>query len=73
MADRKQAAVKKTALKLAQALDKACDAMNAYTRACRDADLPFKGADDGRVLLLENMSEFGGYLRSVYDKEGGAA
>lgn len=72
MADRKQAAVQRTALKLAQALEKSCEAMNAYTRACRDAGLPFKGADDGRVLLLENMAEFSSYLRSVYDKEGGA-
>ena len=66
-------AVKKTALKLAQALEKACDAMNAYTRACRDAGLPFKGVDDGRVLLLEDMVEFHLYLRFVFDKEGGAA
>lgn len=71
--NRKDAAVKKTALKLAQQLEKSCDAMNAYTRACRDAGLPFKGIDDGRVLLRENMSEFHHYLRSVYDKEGGVA
>lgn len=70
---RRDTAVKKTALKLAQALENSCDAMNAYTRACRDAGLPFKGQDDGRVLLLENMSEFFCYLRSVYDNEGGAA
>lgn len=63
--------VKKTALKLAQALEKSCDAMNAYTAACRDAGLPFKGADDGRVLLLEDMAEFSCHLRSVYDKERG--
>lgn len=63
--------VKKTALKLAQALEKSCDAMKAYTAACRDAGLPFKGADDGRVLLLEDMVEFSYYLRSVYDKERG--
>ena len=44
---RQEAAVAKTALKLSKALAKACDDMNAYTRACRDAGLPFKGADDG--------------------------
>ena len=70
---RQEIAVKKTALKLAQALEKACDAMNAFTLACRDAGMPFKGADDGRVLLLEDMVEFHLYLRSVFDKEGGAA
>lgn len=65
----KEAVVAKTALKLSQALGKACDAMNAYTRACRDADLPFKGADDGRVLLLEDMVEYAVYLQSVYEKD----
>ena len=52
---------------------KAGDALNAYSRACLDAGLPFKGADDGRVLLLENMVEYQMYLRSVYDKEGTSA
>lgn len=69
---RKDAAVARTALKLSAALFKACDAMNAYTHACREAGLPFKGADDGRALLLEDMSEFANFLDSVHNK-GGAA
>lgn len=68
MTPKQEQQVKKTALKLAQVLEKACDSMNDYTRACRDAGLPFKGADDGRVLLLEDMSEFYVFLRSVHDK-----
>lgn len=67
---KKDAAVAKTALKLSKTLFQACDAMNAYTRACRDAGLPFKGLDDGRVLLLETMVEFASYLDDVYAKGG---
>jgi len=70
--NRQDMKVKKTALALAKALEKSCDAMNGYTAACREAGLPFKGADDGRVLLMEDMVEYFMYLRSVYDKEGGA-
>ena len=73
MTPKQEAQVKKAGLKLAQALDKAGDAMNAYTSACRDAGLPFKGLDDGRVLLLEDMVEYQMYLRSIYDKEGTSA
>lgn len=65
-------AVQKKALKLATALEKACDAMNEYSGACRDAGLPFKGLDDSRVLLLEDMIEYRNYLCAIYDK-GGAA
>ena len=69
---KQQIAVQKKALKLAAALDKACDAMNEYSSACRDAGLPFKGLDDSRVLLLEDMVEYRNHLCAVYDK-GGAA
>lgn len=72
-ANRNDAAVKKAALNLAQKLEKACDAMAAYTRACIDAELPLKVGDDGRVLLQESMREFSGHLFAVYDKKGGAA
>ena len=67
---KQQIAVQKKALKLAAALEKACDAMNEYSSACRDAGLPFKGLDDSRVLLMEDMVEYLGYLYSVYDKGG---
>lgn len=70
---KKLLAVKKKALKLAAALDKSCEALNEFSAACRDAGLPFKGLDDSRVLLLEDMVEYANHLRSVHDKEGGAA
>lgn len=73
MTPKQEAQVKKTGLKLAQSLEKSCDAMNDYLRACREAGLPYKGADDGRTLLMERMTEFSCYLDSVYNKEGGAA
>ena len=65
--------IKKTGLKLAISLEKSCDAMNAYLSACRDAGVPFKGADDGRILLMGNMSEFQCYLQSVHERAGGTA
>lgn len=71
--NKQQIAVQKKALKLAAALNKACDALNEFSQACRDAGMPFKGADDGRMLLMENMVEYAVYLTSVHDKESGAA
>jgi len=68
----KEAAVAKTALKLSKTLFKACSDMTAYLHACRDADMPLKGADDGRLLLRAGMSEFASFLDSVHNK-GGAA
>lgn len=67
------ATVQKKAVRCAEALDKACDALNAFSCACRDAGLPFKGIDDSRVLLMEDMVEYANHLRSVHDKQGGAA
>jgi len=71
--NKKDLAVQKKALKLAAALDKACDAMSEFSWACMDAGLPFKGADDSRVLLLESMVEYANHLRAVNDKQCGAA
>ena len=68
----KEAAVAKTALKLSKTLFKACGDMNAYLHACRDAEMPLKAADDGRLLLQKGMSEFASHLDSVHNK-GGAA
>ena len=67
---RQQLAVKKAAIKLADSLEKSCDAMNACSSACRDAGMPFKGLDDNRVLLLEYMAEYMCHLRSVHNNEG---
>ncbi|MFZ7320490.1 hypothetical protein [Comamonas jiangduensis] len=67
--EKQQLAVQKKAVKLATALEKACDAVNEFSQACRNAGLPFKGADDSRVLLLQDMIEYMNHLRSVYDKQ----
>lgn len=66
---KKLLAVKKKALKLATALNEACDALTDFSMACLVADLPFKGIDDSRVLLLESMTEYAIHLRSVHEKE----
>jgi len=34
--------------------------------ACSDAGEPGRGLDDGRVILIENMTEYAYYLDSVY-------
>ena len=73
MTPKQEAQVKKAGMKLAVALDKAGDALSAYSAACREAGLPFKGVDDSRVLLLENMTEYQMHLRGIYDKEGTSA
>lgn len=69
---REQVAVAKAGLKAAKALEKACTAMNVYLRACSDADIPLKGADDGRLLLIGSMSEFSSYLFGQSETGGGA-
>lgn len=68
MTPKQEAQVKKAGMKLAEALDKAGAALNAYSAACRDAGLPFKGVDDSRVLLLEDMVEYQIHLRSIYER-----
>lgn len=73
MTPNQEAKVQRTAVKLAQALEKSSDAMQTHLAAWHKAGLPVKGLDDGRLLLLERMQEFSRHLRSVYDKEGGAA
>ena len=70
---KKLIAVQKKALKLADKLEKSCDALNEFSCACRDAGLPFKGLDDNRVLLMGSMVEYMNHLRAVYEKEGGEA
>lgn len=67
--NRRQAARAKVGLKLAAALAKASTEMNRYLAACRDCEdgSGSKGADDGRLLLLEDMTEFRCWLESVYE------
>lgn len=61
---------KKAALACAQKLEAASRAISEYLAACnecRDAS-GCRGMDDGRLILISNVSEYANYLRSVYDK-----
>lgn len=61
---------KKAAIKASEALQKAVDAVYAYARACVDCEdgSAIRAADDGRILLCQNMTEYAGWLDSVYNK-----
>ncbi|AKK24968.1 hypothetical protein [Pandoraea oxalativorans] len=67
---RAEAARKKAAVECARKLEVARDALNVYLLACIDCNdaSRSRGPDDGRMLLMSNMSEYAGFLRSVYDK-----
>lgn len=66
----KEQARKKAAIKAAAALEKARLAVHDYAMACRECDdgSQVRAADDGRVLLMGSMTEYAGWLSSVYDK-----
>ena len=59
-------AQRKAALALADKLEAATDATNAFLRACMNADEPGLGQDDSRIILIGNMAEYAAHLRSVY-------
>ena len=61
---------KKKALACAKALDAASSSLSAYLIACNECNdaSGSRGDDDGRLLLMRNMTEYKGYLTSVYDK-----
>jgi hypothetical protein len=65
---RAEAARRKAAIKAAEKLQAAADAVAEFSMACfecNDASRPM-GADDGRNMLSANMREFAGWLESVY-------
>jgi hypothetical protein len=66
--EKAQAKKRQAALILAKKLNAAVDATNAFLRACLDAGEPGRGLDDGRVLLIGQMSEYASYLDAVYNK-----
>jgi len=61
---------KKAASTCAKKLQDAVDALNALMRACNECDdgSGVRSADDGRVLLVEQMMEYANWLDSVYNK-----
>ena len=67
---RAEAARRKAALRAAEKLHAAADAVGEFAMAClecSDGSGP-KAADDGRSELQANMRELGGWLESVYGK-----
>jgi hypothetical protein len=66
--EKAQAKKRGAALILAKKLNDATAATNAFLRACIDAGDPVRGSDDGRVLLMAQMSEYASYLDAVYNK-----
>ena len=71
-ADKAQATKRRAALVLAKKLYAAADATNAFLSACLDAGEPGRGLDDGRVLLIRNMTEYASYLECVHNKGASA-
>lgn len=65
-----EASRKKAAIKAAAALQKATAAVHAYSMACYECSdgSQIKSADDGRLVLCEKMTEYSGWLSSVYAK-----
>jgi len=61
---------KKAALECAQKLLAASDAVNRYLASCNECQdaSSARGADDSRLILIGNMTEYAGYLHSIYDK-----
>lgn len=67
---RADAAVKKTGLACAVKLERAAEALHDYLIACMDAGHEDRmGAGDGRRRLAEDLTEYAGYLNSVYGKD----
>lgn len=70
MNEKSEVARKKAAIKASAALEKATAAVYAYARTCLDCNdgSEIRAADDGRLLLCQKMTEYSGWLSSVYDK-----
>lgn len=59
----------RTGLAAAKRLEQAAMAMNSYMHACLDAGQGPKAADDGRLRLVADMSEYSGYLAVRHEKK----
>lgn len=62
----------RTGLAAAKRLEQATSAMNSYMSACRDVGQGPQAADDGRLRLVEDMSEYSTFLAMRHAKKGGA-
>jgi hypothetical protein len=59
----------KVALHLAKKLDAASAAMDNFRYACIDCGEHWPAADDTRITLSGKMTEYSGWLESVYRKK----
>jgi hypothetical protein len=59
----------KAALKLAQKLNAANEATRQFIFACCDCGERYPYPDDSRMLLQKSMTEYSGWLESVYRKK----
>lgn len=68
---KQQAARKKAGLACAKKLDAAIAGLRDYLNACNacnDAS-GYRGADDGRQILISNLAEYSAYLESHHGKD----
>lgn len=65
-----EAARKKAAINCSRKLYAARDALNEFLLACNECGDASKGRgqDDGRVILMSNITEYACYLDGVYNK-----
>lgn len=61
---------KKAAIACARKLEAASEALSDFLHVCLDChdESRSRGADDGRLILIRNITEYAGYLSSKYDK-----
>lgn len=64
--DKTRARQRRTALVLAKKLNEAADATNSFLSACLDAGERGRGLDDGRLVLIGNMTEYANYLEARF-------
>ena len=64
-------------IKAAKTLHKAREALHAYLLACREcqdgSDDTIRGISDSRHALMDNLSEYAGFLEFKHQSKGGAA
>lgn len=66
---RAEAARRKAALRAAEKLQAAADAVAEFSMACLECnDGSVRGSDDSRVILSTSMREYAGWLESVFGK-----
>lgn len=68
--EKAEAARKKAAINCARKLEAASHALHEFLMACNECDdaSRSRGLDDGRLILMGNITEYACYLNSTYAK-----